>query len=124
MARQEQFLEIVQDLKSANPEIDGVALVSSDGRIVDHVWNGGVEPDKIGAVGAAMLGLGKKAIQVISNGDFLQVVLQSTGGMLAIYSAGDRAVLLVSTGRNGNLGLLNLYCRDAAIRLGGLVEEE
>jgi hypothetical protein len=119
-----EFRQIAKDLQLENPEIDGVALVSSDGRIIGHHWNNGTEPDKIGAVGAALLGLGKKAIQVLSSGQFLQVVLQSTGGTLAIYGAGEKAVLIVSTCKDGNLGMLNLCCRLGAARLATLIDED
>ena len=114
----ELFIDVASMLHQENPTIDGVALVSSDGRILQHQWKQAVDPDKIGAIGAAVLGLGKKAIEVLSKGEFLQVVLQSSFGMLAVYGASDQAVLIVSTVGTGNLGMLNLSCRQAAHLLG------
>lgn len=115
--------EIFQQLQSDTPEIQGIALVSSDGMIMDHYWRSGIEPDKVGAMGAALLGLGKKAIQVLSNGEFLQVVIQSSGGMLGVYGCGERAVLIANMSKEGNLGQLNLYCRRAAARIAEVIKQ-
>lgn len=87
--------EIFATLRSDVPEIDGMSIVTSDGKVIDAQWSNSVEIDKVGAVGSALLGLGKKAIEILSRGDLLQVVLQSTEGMLSVYSAGDRSVLIV-----------------------------
>lgn len=118
------FQNIATDLRRQNINIDGVALVSSDGRILQHNWGNAIDPDKIGAIGAALLGLAKKTIQILSNGEFHQVVLQSSQGMLAVYSAGDQAVLLVSTIGLENLGMLNLSCRQAARLLAQAMDNE
>jgi predicted regulator of Ras-like GTPase activity (Roadblock/LC7/MglB family) len=111
-----QFLQqIFVSLRNNVPEIDGISVVTSDGKVVDAQWASNIEIDKVGAVGSALLGLGKKAIEILSRGGFLQVVLQSTEGMLSVYGAGEQMVLIIHMSNTGNLGMLNLYARKAAL---------
>ncbi len=120
-----QFLQqIFTTLRNDVPEIDGLSVVTSDGKVIDAQWSNNIEIDKVGAVGSALLGLGKKAIEILSRGGLLQVVLQSTEGMLSVYSAGDRSVLIVHMSNAGNLGMLNLYARKAASEIAKNFEGE
>ncbi|MCK9408083.1 MAG: roadblock/LC7 domain-containing protein [Bacteriovoracaceae bacterium] len=110
-----QLLRLVfNQLQNDVPEIDGMSVVTSDGKVIEAQWSNNIEIDKVGAVGSALLGLGKKAIEILSRGELLQVVLHSTEGMLSVYSAGERSVLIVHMSNAGNLGMLNLYARKAA----------
>ncbi|MFA6467557.1 MAG: roadblock/LC7 domain-containing protein [Bacteroidota bacterium] len=120
-----QFLRgIFQQLQTDVPEIDGLSVVTSDGKVIDAQWSNNIEIDKVGAVGSALLGLGKKAIEILSRGGLLQVVLQSTEGMLSVYSAGSRSVLIIHMSNEGNLGMLNLYARTAATAIADSLKEE
>ncbi|MFA5833050.1 MAG: roadblock/LC7 domain-containing protein [Bacteroidota bacterium] len=120
-----QFLQqVFKQLQSDVPEIDGMSVVSSDGKVIEAQWSSTIEIDKVGAVGSALLGLGKKAIEILSRGELLQVVLHSTEGMLSVYSAGDRSVLIVHMSNAGNLGMLNLYARTAASSIAANLREE
>ena len=114
---------ILRSLENDIPQLNGVALISADGRVLSHYWHGDLDPDKIGAIGAALLGLGKKAIEILSRGDFLQVILQSSEGMLGIYGAGEKAVMIVNVTKECNLGLLNLYAHQLAEKITPTIDQ-
>ncbi len=121
---EERLLDIFNNLQSAIPEIEGIAAVTSDGRILSHTWKvHSVEPDKVAALAAAMLGLGKKTIQILTTGDFQQVAVQSTTGIISIYAAGGRSVLIVQVAKAENLGIVNLYAREAAKKIETILAE-
>ncbi|MFA6457433.1 MAG: roadblock/LC7 domain-containing protein [Bacteroidota bacterium] len=122
---EKQFLhQVFQQLQNDVPEIDGLSVVTSDGKVIDAQWSNNIEIDKVGAVGSALLGLGKKAIEILSRGGLLQVVLQSTEGMLSVYSAGSHSVLIIHMSNAGNLGMLNLYARKAAATIAETLKDE
>lgn len=111
---------LFERLRSEVPQVDGLAVVSSDGRIIRHDWRNAVDaatPDKLAAIASALLGLGRKTIEILSTGNFLQVMLQSTDGVISVYSAGAKAVLIVQMEQSGSLGMLNLRARQAATDL-------
>lgn len=121
----EQLRDLFINLRREIPDITGLALVSSDGRIIDHDWHANdMEPDKIGAVASTLLGFGKKTIEILSTGKFLQVLLQSTDATIGVYSAGPRLVLIVSMKQSGNVGILNLQSRKKASEIAVLFQNE
>lgn len=122
---QTEVLGILSSLQTELPDVLGYALVSSDGRIIHHNWKGSsnVDTGKIGAIASALLGLGKKSIEILASGDFQQVVLQSTEEMVCVYSISSRTVLIVSMNNTGNLGMLNHVCRKKAKEIEALTEE-
>ncbi|NTW50222.1 MAG: hypothetical protein HGB19_10940 [Chlorobiales bacterium] len=121
----EKLKEFFTNLRKEVPDIMGLALVSSDGRIIEHDWRAqDMEPDKVGAIASTLLGFGKKTIEILSTGKFLQVLLQSTDATIGVYSAGPRLVLIVSMKQSGNVGILNLQSRKKAAEISVLFQNE
>ncbi len=108
----QQVAELFAALKSEIPAIAGLALVSADGRVLFQAWNDAISSDKAGAVSAAILGLGKKTIEVCSEGEFRAVVVQSSLGCISVYRSGDEAVLVALMNGHADLGLLNIRARE------------
>ncbi len=120
---QQQLKDIFAALRKEIPEINGMAIVSSDGKVISHDWQlSPIEPDMIGAVAAAILGLGRKTVKVLAKGDFMHVILESTNGTISVYGAGPRAVLIVGMNKDANIGLLNLLARIATARIAKMLE--
>jgi|GEM_PF-2005442 len=113
---------IFSHLKTDIPGINGLALLSSDGRILAHDWPGkSLEPDKLGAIGSTLLGFGKKTIEILSTGHLLQVLLQSTESTIGVFSAGPQMVLMVSMGQDSNIGILCHQSRKKAEDIAKLI---
>ncbi len=113
---------IFNHLKNDIPGIKGLALVSSDGRILAHDWPGkSLEPDKLGAIGSTLLGFGKKTIEILSTGQLHQVLLQSSDGSIGVFSAGPQMVLMVSMGQESNIGILCHQSRKKAEEISQLL---
>jgi uncharacterized protein len=118
------ILDLLSSIQIEIPDVTGYALVSSDGRIIHHDWSGStVDSGKIGAIASALLGLGKKSIEILSSGNFQQVVLQSSEETICVYGAGARTVLIVSMKNTGSLGMLNHVCRLKAAEIEALMPE-
>jgi uncharacterized protein len=119
----QELSHLFQALRREVPSVAGLALVSSDGCVVHQDWHDAMEADKAGAITAALLGLGKKAIDVCSAGEFQTVVVQSTTSAICVYGAGEEAVLMALLTGHAELGLLNYQaratCRLIALLLAG-----
>jgi predicted regulator of Ras-like GTPase activity (Roadblock/LC7/MglB family) len=113
---------LFSSLRAEIKEINGLAVVSSDGRVIASDWHsGGVDVGKIGAIASALLGLGKKSVEILSEGEFQQVVLQSSSNVVSVYSAGAFAMLIASMSNTGNLGMLNILAKRKAAEISTLI---
>jgi uncharacterized protein len=119
------FSHIFSPIRTEIPEVNGLAVVSSDGRILANDWNNsGVDSGKLGAIASALLGLGKKSVEILADGDFQQIVLQSTASVVSVFSAGRFGVLIVSMSAKGNMGLLNIHARQKSAELSRILEAQ
>lgn len=122
MISTDKLSSLLQELRAEVKEVKGYAIVSSDGRVLYSDWHDqSTDAGKIGAIASALIGLGRKSIEVLAEGDFQQVVLQSSSNAICVYSAGPFAVLIVSMDANGNLGMLNILARRKAAEISDLI---
>lgn len=115
--REERLATALNDLMDESPEVQASALVSLDGFTMASALPDGMHEDRVGAMSAAILGLGERAAAELGRGQLSQVFIEGDGGYVVLIAAGDRAVLTCLAGIEAKLGLVLYDMRTAADRI-------
>ena len=114
MTREQRLVLTLDRLMEENREIEAAALVSLDGFTMASALPEGMHEDRVGAMSAAILGLGERAATELGRGHLSQVFIEGASGYVMLIAAGDRAVLTCLAGRQAKLGLVLYDMREAA----------
>ncbi len=112
---------ILKKLLSAIPEVKAAAIVSVEGLPIASALPQEIDETRIAAMTAALLSLAERAIQEMRKGDFEQIYVKGTDGYLLVLSAGQNAVLTVSTTKDVRLGLIFLDCKRTCDKIAKLI---
>ena len=120
-SREERLAAALDALMEDNQEIEAAALVSLDGFTMASALPDGMHEDRVGAMSAAILGLGERAAAELGRGHLSQVFIEGEGGYVVLIAAGDRAVLTCLADMDAKLGLVLYDMRDAAEAIAGIL---
>lgn len=112
---------ILKNLLTAIPEVKAAAIVSVEGLPIASALPQGVDETRIAAMTAALLSLAERAALELGKGEFEQVYVKGSSGYLLVLSAGQNAVLTVSTTKDVRLGLIFLDCRRTCDKIAKLI---
>jgi uncharacterized protein len=115
--REERLATALNDLMDESQEIQAAALVSLDGFTMASALPDGMHEDRVGAMSAAILGLGERAATELGRGQLSQVFIEGDDGYVMLIAAGDRAVLTCLADIEAKLGLVLYDMRAAADRI-------
>ena len=118
--KEKEINTILHNLISTNSSIEGVALVTSDGLMISSHLSSEMDEDRISAMSAALLSLSERAVEELEKGTPEQVTLKGSNGYIVLTSAGEEAVLTVTTDVSAKLGLLYMDIKRAAKDLKGV----
>ncbi|GAB3860706.1 roadblock/LC7 domain-containing protein [Dactylosporangium cerinum] len=108
----DELLAELHRLRRAVPELTGCLVASTDGLlIVDDAET--VVVEGVAALAAACLGVSQRIADSAGHEDFQEVLISSTGGHVAMYLAGNGAVLVLLAGAGTNVGRLHHEARRA-----------
>lgn len=113
MSKQEELARVIYDMRRSIPELHGVMIASTDGLSIAHDFPE-AEAEKIAAMAATALGLGKRITERTNLGELHEAVIRGDYGYLVVYSAGEKAVLVLSGPVTSNLGLMRIEARNAS----------
>lgn len=129
MANLEAFQKNIETLRGTIPELRAVLIGSTEGLPVTHWIAGSADParvaamaDRISAMAAAAMTLGKRVSESISIGALIEISVTGAEGQIFVYSAGTKGVLTVIAPKGGNAGLVHLEARQVAKDVGDLFE--
>lgn len=112
---------ILSELNSVSEHIEASAIMSRDGLSVASVLGAGVDPDRLGAMCAALLGLADTTARELNRGTLRQVLIHGTLGYMLITHVGDKAVLAVATKPGTNLGMVFLETKKTADKIAAIL---
>ncbi len=112
---------ILKKLLAAIPEVKAAAIVSVEGLPIASALPQDVDETRIAAMTAALLSLAERAALEMSKGEFEQVYVRGSNGYLLVLSAGQNAVLTVSTTKDVRLGLIFLDCKRTCEKIAKLI---
>jgi len=117
----EQLRPILKELNSISGHIEASAIMSRDGLSVASVLGQGVDPDRLGAMCAALLGLADTTARELNRGELQQVLIHGSLGFMLITHVGEKAVLAVATKPGTNLGMVFLETKKAATKISNIL---
>jgi uncharacterized protein len=100
--------QVRTELKEVRAQVAGVRgslVATSDGLVVAHDIPD-VEPTQIAALAAATLAVARRATLATECGTFREAVARGSDGYLAVYAAGDSAIVAVIGTSSLNVGML------------------
>ena len=112
--REERLAATLNELMEDSQEIQAAVLVSLDGFTMASALPDGMHEDRVGAMSAAILGLGERAAAELGRGSLTQVFIEGEGGYVMLIAAGGRAVLTCLADIDAKLGLVLYDMRAAA----------
>lgn len=96
----------LEDLLERNTDIKSAVISTSDGIIVLGV-NMNDKSNRLGAMAAASLGLGKQVITTVCDGSLNEIMITGNKGQVFIYSISNKAVLVLTTKELPNVAMVN-----------------
>lgn len=120
-SREELLAQALNDLLRDDQDLQAAALVSLDGFTMASALPEGMQADRVGAMSAAILGLGERAAAELGRGHLSQVFIEGDNGYVLLMSAGDRAVLTAMADRSAKLGLVLYDMKATAERIGQIL---
>jgi uncharacterized protein len=113
--RQEQITTALDRLSDAlGNELSGMVAVSNDGIVLASRMAIDINPDRIGAVAATIIGVTRRVSNELRIGGIEETIIKSGNGIFLVVPAGSQALLAASLRAGANLGLVRLEIRDAA----------
>jgi len=117
MTKQEQLLLTLETLRAGVPELRGAMIATTDGLPIAKSFNDGVDVNRVAAMAATALGLGKRISDTLNTGELTETSVTGTEGQVYIYTVGKKGVLAIVAPAGINVGLLNLEAREAAANI-------
>ena len=96
------------------PGILGVTIARRDGILIAHSLPKNMDPKKIAAMAAAIVGTSEMATIQLSQGRFVRAIVESEEGKLLSLGAGEEALLVALVYDDANLGLVLIAMERAA----------
>ncbi|MFC5848799.1 roadblock/LC7 domain-containing protein [Deinococcus petrolearius] len=121
MSKQDRLNSTLTALRGALPELRGVLIATVDGLPIAQTMGVGTDANRVAAMAATALGLGKRINDTLGSGMLTDMSVGGTDGQVYIYAAGTKGVLAVVAPAGVNLGLLHMEARDAAQEVAGIL---
>ncbi len=106
------------------PEIVAVAIARRDGLVIAHALPKSMNPKKIAAMAAAIVGTSEMAAVEIGQGSFLQSIVDSNNGKMLATGAGQEAILVTMVRSEANMGLVLLSVDRAVREIATIIDDE
>jgi hypothetical protein len=120
-SRGEQLTQILRNLEASVPEVEGSAVISTDGLVMASAFHSDVEEDRVAAMAAAMLSLGERTAGELGRGGLDQVYIKGENGYVFLMSAGTDAVLTALAREDAKLGMVFLEMKRTAEQITNVV---
>ncbi|HEX2916284.1 MAG TPA: roadblock/LC7 domain-containing protein [Chloroflexia bacterium] len=102
---------------SLSGDVNGSAVVSTDGIIYAARFSSGVNVDRVGAIAATTLGISRRVAKDLSLGNSNETIIQCEGGFFLVIPVNDKCLLAVNIRKGGNLGMTRLEANDASAKI-------
>ncbi|HYS99070.1 MAG TPA: roadblock/LC7 domain-containing protein [Thermoplasmata archaeon] len=90
------------------PDVLGVTIARRDGLLIAHALPKTMDPKKIAAMTAAIVGTSEMAAHEMGLGTFSQSIVDTHIGKMMATGAGDEAILVTMVRTEANMGLILL----------------
>ncbi len=115
--RAEAMQQTLKNLVANTPDLEGAAMVSTDGLVLTSVLPAGTDEDRVSAMAAALLSLGERTAGELERGELEQIYVKGANGYIVLMQAGTDTVLEAIAGQSAKLGMVLLEMKRAAHEL-------
>jgi len=119
--RADQIQKVLQELVNGILDLEGAAMVTTDGLTLASALPNGSDEDRVSAMAAAILSMGERTAAELKRGTLEQVIVKGNGGYVVLMQAGPESVLEAISGSAAKLGMVLLDMKRAAAELARLV---
>lgn len=116
-----QLETLIDEFLPRNNDMLGAMIVTLDGRVLANSAVS-TKPNQLAAMTSSSLALSTRIIETINAGSLNEVSVAGSDGNILVYSIGQKAVLVVVTKKNPNLGLINWEARKIINEMCALLE--
>jgi len=120
MSKKDQIDQILNELRTALPELKEIIVATPDGLPVAHVGGGDVAT-RLAAMAATAQGLGRRIAVTTQLGNLEEIVIRGDQAYFIVYAIGDRGILGLTTPAGSNLGLVRLEAQEYAKKLAEII---
>ncbi|HEY9603146.1 MAG TPA: roadblock/LC7 domain-containing protein [Allocoleopsis sp.] len=104
----EKLSHILQNFVSTTTNVQGAAMVTTDGLPLASSLPGGMDEERVSAMSAAMLSLGERIGRELDRGEMDRIYMHGDQGFSILTSCGVDAVFLVLADHEAKQGVLML----------------
>jgi predicted regulator of Ras-like GTPase activity (Roadblock/LC7/MglB family) len=112
---------VLKDLEAEAGDIEGSAVVRTDGLIVAFAMPRSTDETLVAAMSAALLNIGTRTAKELARGDLEKVIVSGNKGDVVLMGAGRDSILSSTTKTGANLGLVLVEMRKTGSRLSSLM---
>ena len=88
---------VLRDLEASVGDIEGSAVVRSDGLIIAFAMPRSVDESLVAAMSAALLNIGTRTTNELARGDLAKVIVSGTKGDVVLIGAGKDSIISSTT---------------------------
>jgi predicted regulator of Ras-like GTPase activity (Roadblock/LC7/MglB family) len=118
-----RFQSLLAELRRL-PGILGAEIARRDGILIAHSVPKTMNPKKIAAMSAAIVGTSEMAATEMGLGSFNQSIIDTDVGMMMATGAGEEAILVTMIRNDANMGLIHLSVDKAVQTITGILQAE
>lgn len=116
-----QIIAVLQELRRI-PDVVAVALARRDGLLIAHLLPRSMDPKRIAAMAASIVGTSEMAAGEMGLGQFFQSIVDSGSGKMLATGAGEEGILITIVRTDANMGLVLLSVGKAVQAVSDLLE--
>lgn len=112
---------VLQELRRI-PDVIAVALARRDGLLIAHALPKSMDPKRIAAMAASIVGTSEMAAGEMGLGPFFQSIVDSGEGKMLATGAGEEGILITIVRTDANMGLVLLSVGRAVQAISDILE--
>jgi len=116
-----QLETVLKDLEATAGDIEGSAVVRSDGLIMAFAMPRSTDESLVAAMSAALLNIGTRTVKELARGDLDKVIVSGNKGDVVLMGAGRDSILSTTTKVGANLGLVLVEMKKTSNKLANLI---
>ena len=113
--------DVLQQFVNSTPNIQGAALVTSDGLPLSSILPASMDEERTSAMSAAMLSLGERIGKELVRGTIERIFVEGEKGYSVMVGCAEEVVLLVLADKEVKQGLLFLEIKRIVSKLSVMV---
>jgi len=105
------------------PDVLAVAIARRDGLLIAHALPKSMDPKRIAAMAASIVGTSEMASAEMGQGSFLQSIVDCANSKMLATGAGEEAILITMVRTDANMGLVLISVDKAIQTIAAILEE-